>query len=235
MFSSIKKGAGVSLRVLDGTLAQVVPNGNLSTNGTGGQNRKMSGHEEKAEEKPRKKSKLPLIVILLVLLLAGGGGVYFFVFSGSDKEEEEVVEEKVFEYASLILEPFYVNLNEQTSFLKVVMHLEYNKTLAQEVELNHSNHGSSEDHGEEEGEDEGGGGSGGGGSPVAESPHIITAKLSAIRDAIILVLSSKKPKEVLSLEGKELLKDEILEAANEALALDEEIFVRVDFVEFLVQ
>jgi flagellar basal body-associated protein FliL len=217
----------------------------------------MSESEKSSEGETKKKSKLPLIIILVVLLLGGGGGAYFFLLSGGEtKEGEEEVVEKHYEFAGVALEPFYVNLNEQTSFLKVVLHLEYNKTLLEEIELAHKEgkahggHGGHSDgehseEGEEEGaedsglghdgEEEGGGGSGGGGEAAAAVPHTITAKMPAIRDAIIAVLSSKKAQDVLTLDGKDLLKEEILEGANEALGLDEEIFVRVDFVEFLVQ
>jgi flagellar FliL protein len=217
----------------------------------------MSANENHSEGTPKKKSKLPLLIVLIILLLGGGAGAYFFLFSGGEKKEgEEEVVEKHFEFAGVALEPFYVNLNEQTSFLKVVLHLEYNKTLIEEIELahaegkEHGGHGGGE-HGEESGdehseedegdaghghaaEEEGGGGSGGGEAAVVV-PHTITAKMPAIRDAIIAVLSSKKAQDVLTLDGKDLLKEEILEGVNEALGLDEEIFVRVDFVEFLVQ
>jgi flagellar basal body-associated protein FliL len=223
----------------------------------------MSAPEKSSEEKPKKKSKLPLLLVLVVLLLGGGAGAYFFLLAGGEKKEgEEEVVEKHFEFAGVALEPFYVNLNEQTSFLKAVLHLEYNKTLIEEIELahaegkEHGGHGG--EHGDESGgeeseegdgghgndghgddghgdaEEEGGGGSGGG-EAVAVVPHTITAKMPAIRDAIIAVLSSKKAKDVLTLDGKDLLKEEILEGVNEVLGLDEEIFVRVDFVEFLVQ
>jgi len=220
----------------------------------------MSESEKSSEGESKKKSKLPLIIVLVVLLLGGGAGAYFFLLSGGEKKEgEEEVVEKHYEFAGVALEPFYVNLNEQTSFLKIVLHLEYNKTLLEEIELAHKEgkehvghgggHGDSADggHSEEddeagdhgsghgdEAEEEGGGGSGGG-EAVAAVPHTITAKMPAIRDAIISVLSSKKAQDVLTLDGKDLLKEEILEGANEALGLDEEIFVRVDFVEFLVQ
>ena len=213
----------------------------------------MSANEEKTDGKSKKKSKLPLIIVLLVVLLGGGAGAYFFLLSGGEKKEgEEEVVEKHFEFAGIALEPFYVNLNEQTSFLKAVIHLEFNKTLLEEIELAHAE---GKDHGggshgdehadEEEGaghggdekveeEEEGGGGSGGGGEGSAV-PHAVAAKMPTIRDAIISVLSSKKALEVLTADGKDLLKEEILEAVNEAWGLDEEIFVRVDFVEFLVQ
>lgn len=213
----------------------------------------MSESEKSSEGAAKKKSKLPLILVLVVLLLGGGGGAYFFLFSGGEKKEgEEEVVEKHYEYAGVALEPFYVNLNEQTSFLKAVLHLEYNKTLLEEIELahkegkDHAGHGGGhgDEHSEDDGEggghedgaeEEGGGGSGGGGEAASAVPHTITAKMPAIRDAIIAVLSSKKAHDVLTLDGKDLLKEEILEGANEALGLDEKIFVRVDFVEFLVQ
>jgi flagellar basal body-associated protein FliL len=204
----------------------------------------MSGHEEK-EEKPKKKSKLPLLVIILILLLGAGAGAYFFLFAGSDSNAEEEVE-KHYEFATLPLEPFYVNLGDQTSFLKAVVSLQFNKTLLEEAvhaasEVGHgSSHGEEaeghedDDEEHEEEDAEGGGGSGGGGEAAA-TPPVLTEKMPLLRDAIIGVLSAKSAKEVLSVDGKDLLKEEILEVVNEVLGFDEEIFVKVYFVEFLVQ
>jgi flagellar protein FliL len=203
----------------------------------------MSGHEEK-EEKPKKKSKLPLLVIILILLLGSGAGAYFFLLTGSDSNaEEEVKVEKHYEYATLPLEPFYVNLGDQTSFLKSVVNLQFNKTLLEEAvhAASEEGHGASHDEEAEGHEDEadeeeaeGGGGSGGGGEAAA-TPPVLTEKMPLLRDAIIGVLSAKSAKEVLSVDGKDLLKEEILEVINEVLGFDEEIFVKVYFVEFLVQ
>ncbi len=56
-----------------------------------------------------------------------------------------------------------------------------------------------------------------------------------IRDAIIRVLSSKTTDDLLNTEGKERLKEELIEAINEAIALDEGPAVGVYFTEFIIQ
>jgi flagellar protein FliL len=56
-----------------------------------------------------------------------------------------------------------------------------------------------------------------------------------IKGAIIAVLSSKKASELLTRTGKETLKDELIEAINEALGLDESPVVNIYFKEFIIQ
>ena len=56
-----------------------------------------------------------------------------------------------------------------------------------------------------------------------------------IHDAIISVLSSKKPEEVLTMVGKEDLKEELIDIINEATGLDEPAVVIMYFVEFIVR
>ncbi len=56
-----------------------------------------------------------------------------------------------------------------------------------------------------------------------------------LRDAILRVLASKKAEKLLTVEGKDSLKDEIVEVANVALGYEEPLIVNVYFQEFLIQ
>ena len=56
-----------------------------------------------------------------------------------------------------------------------------------------------------------------------------------IRDAIISTLSYKTPNELLTQEGKEALKEELVDAINEALGLEESVVVSVYFKDFIMQ
>jgi flagellar FliL protein len=79
---------------------------------------------------------------------------------------------------------------------------------------------------------------GGGGNAtekVDELPEVLADREAIIRDAIIRVLSSKSKEQVLSTEGKEILKEELVEAINDASGLDEPPVVAVYFTEFIVQ
>ena len=56
-----------------------------------------------------------------------------------------------------------------------------------------------------------------------------------INDAIIRVLSSKTTEAVLSPDGKEQLKEELVEAINDASGLDEAAVANVYFTDFIIQ
>lgn len=184
---------------------------------------------EGAEAAAKPKSKKKLIIIVAAVLVLGGGGAAFALMGGSkapaEGEEHAQAEEEHKHYATAQLDTIIVNLSENSSFLKVKMTLEYDPEIVAKAE------GGAEGGGE-------GGGHGGGGAGGAEEgglPHFITAKEAFIRDAIITVLSSKTPAEVLSVEGKETIKEELIEAINGAIGLEEGPIVNVYFNEFLVQ
>jgi flagellar FliL protein len=56
----------------------------------------------------------------------------------------------------------------------------------------------------------------------------------AIRDAVITTLSSKTSAEVSTVAGKELAKEQIIEAVNSIFAGDREV-LRVSFGQFIIQ
>jgi flagellar FliL protein len=188
----------------------------------------MSEKEEPKEgaEAPKPKSKKKLIIIIAVVLLLVGGGAGFFLMSGGEEEvaKEEVEEVKV--YKTIKLDPFIVNLSEAKSFLKVAMLVEYDETLLHKLSAGSAAGG----------EGHGGGGSGGASAPPEGGfPPGMIEKEARIRDRIIAILSAKSPADVLSVTGKQNLKDELIEGINEVLELPEPIIVNIYFTEFIVQ
>ena len=184
------------------------------------------GHDAKEGESKPKKGKGKLIIIIVVVLALVGGGAAFMLGGGKAEEkkveEEEVEKEKHYETAEL--ETFVVNLGESASFIKVTMLVEY------DPELLHAAHG-----GEAGGEGHGGGASGGGEEKKGGLPPAMEARKPMIRDAVIRVLSSKKAAEVLSKDGKEQLRQELVEAINEAIGMEEGPVVQVYFTDFIIQ
>jgi flagellar FliL protein len=192
--------------------------------------KKEEAHGEgHAEEAPKPKGKKKLLIIVTVVMLLLGGGAAFFLLGGKKeepkKEEEEHVEE-VHHYKTAELEPFIVNLSENNRFLKTTILLEYDPKALEAT----GEHGSG-------GEESGGHGSGGGeegGGGKGGLPEAMAGRLPMIRDAIIRVLSSKKVEEVLSGDGKEKLKEDLIESCNEAIGIEGAV-VGVYFTEFIVQ
>lgn len=187
--------------------------------------------EGEASPKGKSKKKLLLIIIPVLVLLIGGAAAFFLMGAKEPpKEGEEAAEHseeaKPKKFATLKLDPFLVNLSENISFLKVTMIVEYDPEVFAKAEKLNGDHG--EAHG-------GGGGGGaakeeGGGAP----PHF-SQRQPMIRDAIIHVLASKKVEDVITSEGKEKLKEELVEAMNEALGLPENAIVNVYFMDFIIQ
>lgn len=88
---------------------------------------KLEG-DELAESKPKKKGNknLILIIIIAVVVVAGGAGAFFFLTKSKDAKTEKKEETKVDEGVMFALDPFVVNLSDQTGnrFLKVSVQLE---------------------------------------------------------------------------------------------------------------
>lgn len=184
------------------------------------------------EEAPKGKSKKKLLMILIpVILLLVGGGAAFFLMGGKpaakEGESEEVVEEaKPKKYATLKLDPFIVNLSENISFLKTTVILEFDPEIFILAEKAHAGHG----------EAHGGGGAGGGAKEEGGgAPARMTERQPMVRDAIIHTLSSKKVADIIDKEGKEKLKEELIESVNEAIGLPENPVVNIYFIEFIIQ
>lgn len=188
-------------------------------------------HKEGAEEAaPKPKSKKKLFIILgVVVLLLGAGVPVLFMGGGDEKKDGEHAEahEEVKHYSTVTLDTFIVNLSANTAFLKVGMIVEYDASILDKA--GHEGAGGGEGHG-------GGASGGGGGAAEGGGMHPAMAKRQPmIKDAIIRILSSKKPEDVLTSDGKEKLKEELIEGINEAIGLDEEPVVNIYFTEFMVQ
>ncbi|NDC39409.1 MAG: hypothetical protein EBZ48_15445, partial [Proteobacteria bacterium] len=126
------------------------------------------------------------------------------------------------ELATLALETVIVNLSESGAFIKIRMSFEYDPEPIhkKEEEMAKKGHG---------------GGGGHGKAKEGELSGYFKEREPMLKDALIKVLSSKRSTEVLSLDGKERLKEELVEAANEALALEESPMQGVYFAEFIIQ
>ena len=177
--------------------------------------------------KKKGKGKLFIIIGAVVLLVVIGVVAFLFLSKGEKKEGEgaegeegaaEHAEEEKTHYATAQLESFIVNLGETNTFLKVTLLLEFDPALAEKATAK----GSAGSGGEKEG--------GGGGVPP-----LFATRMPMIRDAIIRVLSSKKAEEVLTAAGKEELKQELIEAVNEALGVESEVVVGIYYTEFILQ
>jgi len=186
--------------------------------------------KEQGESTPGKSKKKLLIIVGAVLVLLGGGAA---VMLGGGEEEKKVEEsldevEEQKQYATAEMDVFIVNLSESTSFLKVRMLLEYDP----EVIARHSGA-----HAEGGGAAYGGGGGGGGKKEEGPGamPEALKARSPMIRDAVIRVVSSKRAQDVLTVQGKDTLKQELIEAINEAIGMEESPVVNLYFVEFIIQ
>ena len=185
----------------------------------------MSKKEEKPEvteeaPKPKGKKKLFIIIGFVLLLLGAGVPAYLFLGKGKakDKAEEHVEEPK--HYLVAKLDTLVVNLAQSGNFLKVSLLLEYDP----EALVVKGEHGAVH------------AASGGHGAAKEEGlPGKLGEREPMIKDAVIRVLSSKKGEEVLSSEGKETLKEELIDSLNEAVGTEEPAIVQVYFTEFLVQ
>ncbi len=179
---------------------------------------------EKKEEPTKSSNKLLIIVViaLLFLIITVGVGLFFVISQNSNdknksedsaksSEEEpdselEEIEEGISTGAIFPLETFIVNLKIKGSFLKTDIQLVFSDPSILK---------------EGEGESEGG------------SKIDINSQIPRIRDVIILTLSSKSAPEVLSIEGKEQLREEIRNGVNEVIGSEE--VIQVLFTEFIVQ
>jgi flagellar FliL protein len=183
--------------------------------------------KEGEQEAPKPKSKKMLFIIIAVVLLLGGGGAAFFLMgSNAEKEEAEKEVEEVKVFKTIKLDPIIVNLSEAKSFLKVAMLIEYDDTLL--LKLTAGAEGGGEGHG-------GGGGGGGAKPPEGGFPPAMIEKEARLKDRIISILSAKTPSDVLSVTGKQNVKDELIEGINEVLEFPEPVVVNIYFTEFIVQ
>jgi len=65
--------------------------------------------------------------------------------------------------------------------------------------------------------------------------QLITEKNPQLRDAIIMLVSSKPSESISSAEGKFQLKDEMLLRANQIMGIEKNVFKNLYFTEFVMQ
>ncbi|MEY4669442.1 MAG: hypothetical protein RL518_2141 [Pseudomonadota bacterium] len=189
--------------------------------------------EAPAEGAPKKKNKKVIFIALGVVLLVAGAGVPMFLMGGAPEEatvaheeEEHHEEEKHLETADL--GSYVVNLSEATSFLKAHLLVEFDNAVVEKQMKPHAEG--------EEAAAEGGGGHGGGEKAgPAPLPEFMAKREVQIKDTILKVLSSKKADDVLTPDGKERLKDELIEGLNEAVGLEDPPLTAIYFTEFIIQ
>ncbi len=200
----------------------------------------MSAKAEKGdqptEDKPKKSNKkLVILVVAGLVTLVGGAGVATMFMAKApppptEHSEEEVhePEPEVSETQTADLGQFIVNLSDMGSFLKIRIMIEYDAHLL-DKQLGIV-------HGEEGGEAHGGGASGGAKEGAGSGIHTQLAKKEHhFRDTIIRILSAKKASDLLTVEGKVRLKEELLDGLNESLGLEEPAIVGILFTDFMIQ
>ncbi len=157
-----------------------------------------------AEEtaKPKKKGKKLLIIIVLLAVLGGGGagGFYFWTRAshaqtekkGEHNEEHSAAKKEAGEKFSLPEDDEVKSVVELQPFIVNLADLESARYLRMSVSVGI---------GEEGGE---------------EKPD--TLFLTRVKNAMLSVLATKKSSDVLSVEGKQKLREELLQAAQAASA-----------------
>lgn len=193
--------------------------------------------EHAGEEKPKKSKKKLIMIAFGAISLVAGAGVPMLLMGGGEKPaEEEAVEEEHHEEPKHIetadLGQFVVNLSENTSFLKVHIMMEYDAGIIDKQTAPKEGEG-----GEEGGKAHGGGASGGEAAEgAAGGVHPYLAKKeNQLRDVVIQILSAKQSSELLTADGKNRVKQELVDGLNEAIGLEEPPVVGVLFTEFIIQ
>lgn len=173
----------------------------------------MAKEEDEKTEAAAPAATIPwmLIVGAVVLSLAAGAGAAFFLLSSQPEPESAVEDPEVVAAAQLEQREaegagFKERLYSLDPFVVNVTGEGYSRYLKVKVELE------------------------------ADSPDVkveLDARLSQVRDAVIVLLSSKKLSDITDFEGKALLKQDIYERVNDILETGE--LKSVLFTEFVVQ
>jgi flagellar FliL protein len=159
----------------------------------------VNGAEETA--KPKKSKKLLMIIVLAVVLLAGGSGGFYFWTRMSHaqtekkdehKEENSAAKKEAGEKFSLPEDDEVKSVVELPPFIVNLADMESARYLRMTVSVGI---------GEEGGE---------------EKPDSLF--LTRVKNAMLSVLSTKRSSDVLSVEGKQKLREELLQAAQAASA-----------------
>lgn len=87
---------------------------------------KLEGEEVQEEPKKKRSKNLILIIIVAVAVVVGGTGAFFLLTKSGDKSQKTKEEAKKEDGVMFALEPFVVNLSDQSGnrFLKVSLQIE---------------------------------------------------------------------------------------------------------------
>ena len=162
--------------------------------------------EEKVKSNNGNKIMLIIIIILLFLLLAIGGAVIYFLFS-NNSDNEQVQDVQKIEKKHKIKEMTEIGpIYPLDPFIVNLMSNNASRYLKCKIDLE---------------------------LDTPELQQEIDKKLPAIRDIIIQILSSKTVEEIITVKGKEKVKEEIKKKINALLTTGE--IKNVYFTEFVVQ
>jgi flagellar FliL protein len=156
--------------------------------------------EEQAEQAAEEKKKKPLllIIIIAVIVLAGGGAGAYFALSSSDSKTESKDGELDDDEDSEIEEEMENDNSLPGAILPLdefVINLgKKSSFLKVKMQIEFS---------------------------TPELPETVTSDTPKIRHAIIMELSNQKGEDLLTIDGKENLKEIIIDAINGALGKDE--------------
>lgn len=159
--------------------------------------------DEEKQEPKKKKSKLKWILLLLIILLLGGGGYFAYTKFFAGPKDNAETEQTTEEEEAGPKETHMVTLPTFLVNLADPLGRRYLK-LTMDVEV--------------EGE---------------KTKTLLESEMPKVRDAIILLLSSKTYADLSSLENKQLLKMEIVNQLN--LILETSKILRVYFTEMVIQ
>ncbi|MCB9029459.1 MAG: flagellar basal body-associated FliL family protein [Deltaproteobacteria bacterium] len=169
------------------------------------------------EGSKKKGGKKKLIIIVVAVLLLAGGAAFMFLGGGEEKvaEEDELIQEEKHLTEVVDLGSFIVNLSQNATFLKVKIMLECDgEILHGSTAATHGNAAA---------------------VAVSKFPGVLGQLEARVKDNVIKVLSSKKAPEVLNADGKEELREELLDAINEAVETEEPLVTELYFTEFIIQ
>lgn len=168
----------------------------------------MADEEEKKEgettEKTGGSKKIIIIAVVAVLLLAGiGAGVFFALSGGKSEEGHDAAEEEISEEADDEHALGGAVLPLETFIVNLQVKGSFLKTSIQ-LEF-----------------------------AEPQLPPTMEKDIPKVRDSIIRILSSKAAADILSVEGKEALREDLIEAINQSLGSED--VVDAYFTEFIIQ
>lgn len=157
--------------------------------------------EDTAEAKPKKKGKLLIIIVVLVLLLGGGGAAAFFMLQKpADKDGEHADQAHAEEEVDTPIRPRKKKAGEPPIFVEMEPFV-FNLQDTDQDRF----------------------------AQVAITLEVIDKEVEAelglvepsVRNAILMLMSSKTSNEILSVQGKLTLAEQIVDFANSIMAGEE--------------